>query len=243
VPIVSVLAGSIGWLPTLRWTVVAMVGLAALALATMPAIPRPRQPEDDGEAQPMASAVLRRPRLYTAILLELTATPLGAYAFVSAAGYARELQLAAVVATAAITAVAVGNALGRVGGGAASDRAGVDGVMLATLVVDLVAAVLLFLHPGVAGLVLACLLAGIGFGAPAGVIGRLAEDAAPDAPNSAFGLIFTGFAAGAGSGSLLGAAVGGSAAWLTVGAAALAGLAVVFLRLRLGHRGARTQLS
>jgi predicted MFS family arabinose efflux permease len=243
VPIVSVLAGSIGWLPTLRGTVAATAGLAALALATMPALPRPPAPEATGRSRPAALAVLRRPRLYTAILLELTATPLGAYAFVGAAGYARGLELAAVVATAAITAVAIGNALGRVGGGAASDRAGVDRLMLAALLLDLVAAALLFRHPGVAGLVLACLLAGIGFGVPAGVIGRLAEDAAPDAPNSAFGLIFAGFAAGAGSGSLLGAAVGGSAAWLTVGAAALAGLAVVFLRLRLGRRGPRTQLS
>jgi len=85
----------------------------------------------------------------------------------------------------------------------------------------LAAALLLFLHPGAGGVVLACLLAGIGFGAPAGVIGRLAEDAAPDAPNSALGLIFTGFAAGASSGSLLGAAVGGAAAWLVVGVAAV----------------------
>jgi len=243
VPVVSVLAGSIGWLPTLRGTVVATVGLAALALITMPALPRPPQAEEDGRSRPAPPAMLRRPRLYTAILLELTATPLGAYAFVSAAGYAQGLQLAAVVATGAITAVAVGNALGRVGGGAASDRAGVDRVMPAALLLDLVAAVLLYLHPGVAGLVLACLLAGIGFGVPAGVIGRLAEDAAPDAPNSAFGLIFAGFAAGAGSGSLVGAAVGGSAAWLAVGAAALGGLAVVLLRQRLGHRGTLTRLS
>ena len=221
----------------------ATLGLAALTLTAMPAIPRPRQPEEDGKARPAPLAVLRRPRLYTAILLELTATPLGAYAFVGAAGYARRLELAAVVATAAITAVAVGNALGRVGGGAASDRAGVDRVMLGVLLLDLVAALLLFLHPGGGGVVLACLLAGIGFGAPAGVIGRLAEDAAPDAPNSAFGLIFAGFAAGASSGSLLGAAVGGAAAWPAVGAAALAGLAVVLIRLRLGHRLARTQLS
>jgi predicted MFS family arabinose efflux permease len=220
-----------------------MVCIAALALTTMPGVPRPRQPEEDGRSHPAPMAVLRRPRLYTGILLELAGTPLGAYAFVSAASYSRGLLLGAAVATAAITAVASGNALGRVGAGAASDRVGLDRVMLVALLVDLSAAVLLFLHPGAPGLLLACLLAGIGFGAPAGVIGRLAEDAAPDAPNAAFGLIFAGFAAGAGSGSLLGSAVGGPAAWLTVGAAALAGLAVVFIRLRLGDRGGRTQLT
>jgi predicted MFS family arabinose efflux permease len=106
-------------------------------------------------------------------------------------------------------------------------------VMLGALVLDLAAAALLFLHPGAGSLVLGSLLAGIGFGAPAGVIGRLAEDAAPDAPNAALGLIFTGFAAGASAGSLLGAAVGGSTAWLALGTSALAGLAVVSFRLGL----------
>ncbi|MDQ6919464.1 MAG: hypothetical protein M3Z98_08910, partial [Candidatus Dormibacteraeota bacterium] len=202
-----------------------------------------RQPDEGEKSRPAPLAVLSRPRLYTAILLELTATPLGAYAFVGAAGYARSLQLAASIATAAITAVAIGNAFGRVGAGAASDRVGVSWVMLGILLLDLAAAALLFLHPGPGGVVLACLLAGIGFGAPAGVIGRLAEDAAPDAPNSAFGLIFTGFAAGAASGSLVGAAVGGSPAFLVVGAAALAGLAVVMVRLRFGRRVKGTQLS
>jgi len=243
VPIVSLLAGSIGWLPTLRGVVAAMLGLGALTLATMPAIPRPRQPEADGRSHPGALKVLVRPRLYTGILLELAATPLGAYAFVSASGYARALHLAAFVATAAITAVAAGNAAGRVAAGSASDRVGVDRVMLGALLLDLAAALLLFLHPAAGGLVLAFLVAGIGFGAPAGVLGRLAEDAAPDAPNTAFGLVFTGFAAGAGAGSLLGAAVGGQSAWLVLGVAALAGLAVVAVRLRLGHRFAATQLS
>jgi MFS transporter, OFA family, oxalate/formate antiporter len=243
VPIASVLAGSIGWLPTLRWMGAAMLALAALALSTMPAIPRPTQPRAGDHPHPRPLAVLKRPRLYTAILLELTATPLGAYAFVNAAGYARMLQLAAVVANAAVTAVAVGNALGRIAAGTASDRTGVDRVMVGVLLIDLVAAALFYLHPGASALVLASLLAGLGFGAPAGVIGRLAADAAPDAPNYAFGLIFAGFAAGAGPGSLLGAAVGGAAAWVVVGVIALAGLVVVFRRLRFGDRFAPSQLS
>jgi predicted MFS family arabinose efflux permease len=115
--------------------------------------------------------------------------------------------------------------------------------MVGALLLDLVAAVLFHLHPGAFALVVASLFAGIGFGAPAGVVGRLAADAAPDAPNFAFGLIFAGFAAGAGPGSLLGAAVGGAAAWLVMGAMAVAGLAVVFARLRFGHRFAPSQLS
>jgi len=243
VPLASILAGSIGWLPTMRGMAATMFALAALAMTTMPAIPRPSHRPSGNGLHPTALAVLKRPRLYSAVLLEVAATPLGAYAFVNSAGYARALQLAAIVATAAVTAVAVGNALGRVAAGAASDRTSVDRVMVGVLLLDLVAAVLFHLHPGAFALVVASLFAGIGFGAPAGVVGRLAAEAAPDAPNFAFGLIFAGFAAGAGPGSLLGAAVGGAAAWLVMGAMAVAGLAVVFARLRFGHRFAPSQLS
>jgi MFS transporter, OFA family, oxalate/formate antiporter len=234
VPIVSILAGSVGWLPTLRAMAAGTLAIAAIGLAAMPSLPRPRRQDSSSRRLPSPLELVRRPRVYTAILLELTATPLGAYAFVSAAGYARGLQLAAILATAAITAVAIGNALGRVAAGAGSDRAGVDRVMVGVLLLDLAAAAVLYLHPSGPAIVVGGLLAGIGFGAPAGVIGRLADDAAPDAPNSAFGLIFAGFAAGASSGSLLGALVGGSGAWAVLGLPALAGLAVIFLRLRLG---------
>ena len=236
IPMVSVLAGSIGWLPTLRGLGAVMLVIGAVTLSAMPPIPRPPQPQVDGRRPPSPANLLRRPRLYTAILVEVTATPLGAYAFVNASGYARGLLLPAVVATAAITAVAVGNAVGRLAGGGLSDRAGVDRVMLAMLALDLAAATVLFFHPGDAAVIGGALLAGIGFGGPAGVISRLAADAAPDAPNFAFGLIFTGFAAGAGSGPLLGTALGATAAWPSLGVLALAGLLVVAVRLRLGGR-------
>lgn len=235
VPVMSLLAAAFGWLPTLRGMAAAMLLIAAGTLSAMPAIPRPRQPAEDGRTHPSPWHLLVRPRVYTAILLEMAGTPLGAYAFVHAASYSHSLQLTALVATGAITAVAIGNALGRVGGGSLSDRHGVDRVMLVVLVIDLVAAAILFLHPGGTAVVAGSVLAGLGFGAPAGVISRLAQDAAPDAPNTAFGLIFAGFAAGAGPGSLLGAAIGGTAAWPVLGAIALVGLVVVAFRLRL-HR-------
>jgi MFS family permease len=180
--------------------------------------------------------LLGRSRLKTAILLEVAGTPLGGYVFVHASSYARGLGFAVAVATAAVTAVAAGNALGRIGGGALSDRFGVDVVWTGALLVDLLAAGVLFLHPGPEALVAGTLLAGIAFGVPAGVISRLAEDAAPDAPNSAFGLIFAGFAAGVGPGSLLGAAMGGSWAWVVMGGLAAGGLLVVAWRLRFGRQ-------
>jgi len=236
VPIVSLLAAAIGWVDALRILCAALLTLGAVTLALMPALPRPSRLDSD-PGHPGARRLLARPRLWTAILLQVCATPLGAYAFVNTATYARGLALAAVVATAAITAVGVGNAVGRIGGGILSDRIGVDRVMLAVLIVDAIAAVVMFRGPVAPALVAAALVAGIGFGAPAGALGRLAQDAAPDAPNSAFGLIFTGFAAGAGGGSILGAAIGGRLAWLAMGGLAVVGLAVVALRLSLGRRG------
>jgi predicted MFS family arabinose efflux permease len=235
VPLVSVLAAAHGWLPALRGLAAALLLLAATTLAVMPAVPKPWV-HAEHRGHPPLSRLLRRPQLLTAILLEVTCTPLGAYAFVHAAGYARSLGLAAAVATAAVTAVAVGNAVGRIGGGALSDRVGVDLVVSVALLADLLAAGVLFLHPGLFALVAATLLTGIGFGVPAGVIGRLAASSAPDAPNSAFGLLFAGFAIGAGPGSLLGAAVAGSAGWLATGGLALPGLLVIGWRLRLGRQ-------
>src|SRR5437588_1093338 len=240
VPVGSLLAAAFGWLAALRLQGTVMLAVAALTLALMPAVPAPAPGPGPAaseatarQTQPRLLSLLRRPRVWTAILLELAATPLGSWAFVYMSSFARGLALAAAVAPAAITAVAVGNAAGRLGAGAASDRFGVDRVLAAFLLVDLAAAGLLFAANGSPLLVATALLAGAAFGAPAGVVSRLAADAAPDAPNSAFGLIFTGFAAGAGSGSLLGALVGGRQSWLVLALLPLAGLAVVALRLRL----------
>ncbi|MDQ6692274.1 MAG: MFS transporter [Candidatus Dormibacteraeota bacterium] len=240
VPLISVLASAFGWLATLRMAGALVILIAASTLALMPAIPAPPARHSSAATpQPSTLTLLRRPRIFTAILLEIVTTPLGAYAFVNVSTYARDIALAAVVATAAITAVAIGNAIGRIAGGTLSDRWGVDKLMLALVVLDAAAGVVLYFHPSGLAIIAAALLAGLGFGAPAGVVSRLSQDAAPDAPNSAFGLIFVGFAVGAGGGSLLGAAVGGAPAWLALGLLALAGTVVIALRLRLSPESGR----
>src|SRR5438067_2091197 len=169
VPVISALAANLGWLAALRLMGGAMLGLAVVLLATMPPVPRPRHPAGAEHGHPSAFRLLSRPRLLTALLLEIAGTPLGAYAFVNAAAYAHDLRFAALLATAAITAVAVGNAAGRIAGGAASDRAGVDKVLLLTMLLNVLAAALLAAHPAAEGVVAGALLAGIGFGVPAGV--------------------------------------------------------------------------
>lgn len=234
VPVISLLAETYGWLAALRLMGGSMTVLSALALTAMPHIARPASHADERAG---ALALLRRPLVWSAVLLQACSTPLGTFAFVNMAAYGRSLHLVAWLTTAAITAVATGTAIGRIGGGAATDRLGVDRVMLAAYVVDAACAVALFLAPASPSLLpLVGIVVGVAFGIPAGAVARLSIDGAPDAPNHAFGIIFVGFAIGAFAGPLVGAAVGGAVAWLVVGAPAALGLAVVAYRLRLRSR-------
>lgn len=236
VPLVSNLAAVIGWLNSLRLVGCSVFLLAAGALLLMPAIPRPRYARA-GLSTISFIQLIRRAPIYTGFLLEATASPLGSYAFVAVAAYARGLHLTLWIATLAVTAVAAGNAIGRIAGGVASDRFGVNRVFLVILGADLLAA-LLFQRAGNGAIILcAALTAGLSFGGPAGVLSRLASTSAPEAPNTAFGLLFAGFATGALYGPLLGAAVSGMAApWLVLGAVAGVGCLVLAVRSVLGRK-------
>ena len=236
VPLMSRLAETAGWLAALRIMGGSMLVFSTLALTAMPYIPRP---STHAEERAGTAALVLRPLVWTAMALEACSTPLGTFAFVNMAAYARGLHMAGWMATAAITAVAAGTAIGRIGGGAATDRFGPDRVMLVAFLVDVACALALFLVPtNPALLPVAASVVGIAFGVPAGAVARLAFDGAPDAPNHAFGLVFVGFALGAFFGPLVGAAVGGATAWLVVGAPAVAGVAVVAYRFRLRSRAA-----
>lgn len=143
----------------------------------------------------------------------------------------RGLPLALWVATVAVIAVATGNAVGRIVSGAASDHFGVNAVFLVILAINVLAAALLQFPVSTVTVLLAALAAGIGFGGPAGLLSRLASTSAPDAPNSAFGMLFVGYAFGVFYGPLLGAAVGGNArSWLVLGS--LTGIGLVVLAVR-----------
>lgn len=229
VPIASRLAPVVGWTDTLRILGSALVVLAALALLLMPALPVPRL-ASAGRPIETPLRLFARPLVWTAVLAELGAAPIGADAFVNLVSYARGLGIAAVLATAALTVVAAGNAAGRLAGGSAADRFGVERVMLVVLLCNVAAALLLW-HVTPATLVAASLAAGVGFGGAAGILSRLGARAAPEAPSSAFGLIFVGYAAGAFAGPLVSAGLGlGSWTWLAMGILPLAGLAVLAYR-------------
>lgn len=237
-PIVNQLAIAFGWINALRLMGSGMAILAIAALLVIPAVPRPDYAEAiraNGGVSPF-QLLLRRP-IWTALLLELTAPPLGAYAFVALANYARDLHLAIWIATLSVSGAALGNALGRLSGGVASDRFGINRVFLLIFAAVLLSAILLLNPANGLVILLAALVAGIGFGGAAGVLSRLAAVSAPDAPNSAFGLLFAGYATGTFAGPIIGATAGGPpTAWFVLAAITVIGLLILLLRTMLLRR-------
>jgi MFS family permease len=234
-PLVSSLAITIGWLNALRFVGSGVALLAVGAVVLMPSISPSRPAHISGHTVPFVH-LLRRGRIWVGFLLEATASPLGSYAFAAVAVYARLLHLAFWIGTLAVTAVAIGNAIGRLGGGVAADRFGVNRVFLVLFATALLAAVLLYRPVNGLAILLAALAAGVSFGAPAGILSRLATVTAPDAPYTVFGVLFAGFAAGALYGPLLGAAVGTPPSWLVLGGVAAVGCAVLVAHMTIERK-------
>jgi len=229
-PIATQLAPALGWLAALRVLGVASAVVAALLLLLLPAVPRPLRAHV--EERVTLGRLFVRPRVWTGFLLQALSASVGTYAFLTIAGYAREHGLGLAVATGAVTVAAAGNVLARAAAGAASDRFGVDAVLLAVLGSNLLAAgVFAAGGSSVFGVVLGSVAAGAGFGGTAGLNSKAGSLSAPDAPNTSFGVHFAGFSVGALAGPLVGSAMGGGAlSWLAVGAPSLVGLAVVLAR-------------
>jgi OFA family oxalate/formate antiporter-like MFS transporter len=235
IPVISYLASTLGWTDALRLVGTIMAFLALSMVLLMPAIPQPVRPQQKTGLVPFLTLIMRK-QVWTGFLLEATASPLGAYAFVAIATYAHGFSLALWVATGAVIAVAAGNAVGRFVAGTASDRFGVNRVFLVILAMNLLAVILLQVPLNGVTVLLAALAAGIGFGGPAGLLSRLASASAPDAPNTVFGLLFVGYALGVFYGPLLGAAAGGnSRSWLVLGGVAVIGLLLLMTRVLMAR--------
>ena len=228
VPAVQYLEGSHTWIDALRIAGSALAVLALLAALLMPAVPAPAGAAAEDRAPLLA--VLLRPRMLAGVVVELVATPVGAYAFVNAGVYAIGLGLGATFAGAVLIGASAGNAAGRLSGGFLADALGVSRVLGAIFVCELLAAAMV--ASGLpAGVLVGAFGCGFAVGGAAGVMARMAADAAPDAPHSAFGLLFAGFATGMLTGPLAGAAIGrGAWAWLALGLLAIPGLAAAALR-------------
>lgn len=237
-PLASGLLHVMGWLDAVRILGSFDVLVVAVALLRLPAGEAPGSVAPTGAAVSLW-ALLRDRRLAMAAAIELLGTPVGAYAMAHLALLAKQAGDSGLVVAFTIPAAAIGNTAGRLLSGAASDRFGANGPLLVVLAAAVLAAGGLAVLPVSAAVLPLGLLAGIGFGGPAGLASRLARDAAPEAPNAAFGLVFSSFAVGAFLGPILGPPVGGgSRAWLVLGA--LAAVALVLAVLRLGrHRRRR----
>ncbi len=228
VPVVQFLASTHYWVDVLRLVGSALALLAIASVLLMPSLPAPVHAAGRDRA-PLLS-VLLRPRILTGLLIELTATPVGAYAFVYAGLYALGLGLGGGVAAGALVAASIGNASGRLGGGLLADAIGSERVLVGIFMCELAAA-LLVVTGSPPGVVLGSFGCGFALGGAAGAMARIAADAAPDAPHSAFGLLFAGFAGGALVGPVLGAALGhGSLPWIALGLLALPGMAATLAR-------------
>ncbi|HZU15341.1 MAG TPA: MFS transporter [Candidatus Dormibacteraeota bacterium] len=230
IPAASLLLPRLGWEGTLRTLVGALWLLAAAGLVLLPGLPRPA-PRTEGPTVPFRRLV-RRPLVVTSLLFQLATAPLGAYGFVFLPTYAHARGGPAWLAPAALAAVAAGNAAGRLGAGAISDHLGLGRLLAGIVACDVAAACLLLLGPAPAALIPSSLVAGLGFGGPAGAISRLGTQAAPDAPSSAIGLTFAGYSSGSALGPLVGAALGPPLSWAVLGACSLAGLALLAVRSR-----------
>ena len=213
-PLIGALAPHAGWLGALRTVGSCMAILAAGLLTLMPSLPAA------GACRPEATraGLLRSRGVWRGFLLALCASPFGAFAAVN---------LGTVLAAAAVALFGVGNAMGRLTAGVAADRVGVTRVMLLVLIVQLFAALVLFLRIGPTVGLVAALAAGLALGGTAGSLARAGADAVPERPNSAFGLVFTGFTAGSLLGPLAGAMIEPPDAWLIMATPAVVGLALL----------------
>lgn len=232
VPVVTLMVQQRGWIAALAITALSLLSVAALAMLLMPGLPVPAR--HAAEAHPPLWSLLPRRLVWSSLLVELLATPLGAYSFAHVGRIAREDGLAIWIASAAVAGFVAGNGAGRLVGGAASDRFGTGPVMAGMLLCSIAAAVAVATAGSAPALLTGAFLAGIGFGAPAGIMPRVSAEAAPDAPGAAFGVIFIGYT----TGSVLGPLVGellplGGGSFLVMALVPLTGLAVVVLRSRL----------
>lgn len=235
IPIVSAAVAALGWKSALAAVGGAAGLIAAAALVPMPSLPAPGV-RRAGPA-PSIGALVRRPLVWTAFLAVFAASTFGPSAAVNVGAAAATRGLGAAIATAAVVLVAAGNAAQRLVGGWASDHLGVDRLLAAMLALELTGAILLFVRGTALSFLAGALAAGLALGG-AGLVGRLAAEGAPDAPSSAFGLVFAGYTLAALSGPLVAALAGLPAGWLVVGLPALGGAAVLAVRGRLRPAGA-----
>lgn len=240
VPAVGSLIVGHSWIDALRIVGGLVAGLAVLALACMPHVPVSHESSLESKGI-LPLRLFKKPRLVMVLLTVVSVAPLGTYATSQVGIYAQNLGLIAAIATAAVVVVAIGNTIGRLAGGIASDQFGVNRVLLVIVLMDVVAGVTLWRTSTGAVLLAASAVVGLACGGLIGTVPRLASDAAPGAFNTTSGLLFAGFSLGGFIGPIVGAGLGGGVvAWLALGGLTAIGLIIVVVHLVQATRRAQS---
>ncbi|HZV49096.1 MAG TPA: MFS transporter [Candidatus Dormibacteraeota bacterium] len=232
-PVVSALVPALGWSHALAAVAAATALLALAGLAGSPSLPRSQA--GSASTAPSLTDLISRPLLWTGFAVVFAGNTFGPVAAVDVGVAADARGLGGAVATAAVVLVAAGNTVARLIGGWVSDRLGVDRPMAAVLGLELAGAALLPPAGSAAPFLAGALVGGLALGG-AGLVGRIAAEAAPDASSTAFGLIFAGYALAALCSPLAVAAIGLPAGWEVAAAPALVGAALLAVRGRLRRR-------
>lgn len=229
IPLISYLTLANSWITALSIAGTGVTILAVMALLFMPAI-SPSPERTTGGI--LSLNLLKRPRVGTAVLLEILAVPLGSYALSQVGISAQDLRLVAAFGTAAVMLAAITNTLGRFVSGLLSDHMNVNAVMLVIILLDAAGGFLLWRTTDAPLLLVASGMIGLACGGLSGAVPRLAQDAFPDAFNASSGLLYAAFALGSFTGPLLGSTFGGGkTAWFVLGSISATALIVLVLRI------------
>jgi MFS family permease len=208
-PIFSWLNGQIGW----RLALAALLGVyAAVGWAAWALLPAAPAVGGRQTARVPMTAMLRHRPLRWAIAIVLVAAPLGSASFATIGHLARELGFSPKFGVLAVSLMALGNGLGRLGFGMLADWRSPRFSRNVVLGLNaLAAALLLSALQGIGMWAFSAypLLIGLAFGGMAGKLPALAAHVVEDGhAESAFGLLFGAFAFASFFGPLVSAVVG-----------------------------------
>ncbi|MEJ2481114.1 MAG: MFS transporter [Acidihalobacter sp.] len=225
-PIFEALNAQIGWRPALAMLLLGYAALGWLVWSRLPTTSVATEGRRPAARIPLWH-MLRRDRLRWALIGVLAATPLGSASFAAIGQLSREFEpgFGASFAIVAVSLMALGNGVGRLGFGILADTQGARFSRNAVLALNALAGLLcLTALYGAARPLFAIypLFIGLSFGGIAGKLPALAAHVVEHGhADSAFGLLFGTFALASFLGPLLGATAGMHAALTILAACAL----------------------
>ncbi|WP_223070368.1 hypothetical protein [Paenibacillus caui] len=201
-PLFNHLAADLNWIDSLRIVVASLTLIGWIGVFILP---KYATPERTAKASVKFFTVLKnRELLVSAAILVLTA-PLCSMIFAEIGNLIGHLSASPAWISLSVVLMSIGNSTGRFFGGALADRSGGLAARNLVLGLNVLSGIgILMLSGSLIGLVLLAFMFGLGFGGLAGILSPLAKKVVPQAPHTAFGFLFGGFAFGSFIGPLLG---------------------------------------